>query len=655
MGMTTARRRATTGRVLAAGAAVLLASAAPPPDGATPPAAVAAAPLPVEVFAALPTMESPSLSPDGTRIASKMAVAGNQYLVVRPLFGDAKPAIARLGGEVDVNWWSWVGSDWLAIGVGAEQKLAGEPIYITRMLGTNATMTRTNRLDWTRSGQIADTLLWHARDGSPRILFAKQVGIDTIEQTYPSVFEADLSTGRTHRIVGGQADVYNWYADSAGTVRMGWRYNDRSRKGTLLYRATADDSFKAIAVQRRNDEEGVLAPELFRADGGAIALDDADGHNAVYELSLPDLKRGKKLFGVDGYDVDDVIADATGADIAGVSYTGQGRRTEWLAPALREVQANLDKAVGVGNARIVSWNADRTRFLVALGGPSQAGGIYYFDVDDGRLQLVAWQNQAIKNRRLSPVSTIRYAARDGTPIEAVLTLPRSRPPKNLPLIVMPHGGPFARDAEDWDWWAQYLAESGYAVVQPNYRGSSGYGTAFAKLGEGQWGLKMQDDLDDVVGDLAKRGIADPKRVCMVGASYGGYAAMRAAQRGNGLYRCAVSYAGVSDLAELRRYDAKFLNGNGRGDWLKRQAPDFRAISPRYGAASFSIPILMVHGRMDRRVPVRQSQLMASALKDAGKPYDYVEQPLADHFFSRSEDRLDFLKRMKAFLDRYNPA
>ena len=136
-------------------------------------------------------------------------------------------------------------------------------------------------------------------------------------------------------------------------------------------------------------------------------------------------------------------------------------------------------------------------------------------------------------------------------------MPRGRGTKNLPLIVMPHGGPFARDSESWDWWSQYLAELGYAVIQPNYRGSSGYGTAFAKKGQGEWGLKMQDDLDDAVAWLAKEGIADPKRACMVGASYGGYAAMRAAQRDGAHYRCTVCYAGVSGLQAMQRSELRF--------------------------------------------------------------------------------------------------
>ena len=249
---------------------------------------------------------------------------------------------------------------------------------------------------------------------------------------------------------------------------------------------------------------------------------------------------------------------------------------------------------------------------------------------------------------------VSYPARDGTSIEAVLTLPREREPKNLPVFIMPHGGPFERDEESYDWWTQYLAELGYAVIQPNYRGSSGYGRDFSALGEGEWGLKMQDDLNDALAWAGKQGIVDPKRACVIGASYGGYAAMRAAQRDGALYRCAVSYAGVSDLGALARYDSSFLGGDLRKKWLRKQAPDFRAVSPRFYASAFSAPILIAHGVEDKRVPVRQSRMMADELKHAGKRYEYLEQPLGDHHFSRAEDRLQFLKAMKAFLDKYNP-
>jgi len=203
--------------------------------------------------------------------------------------------------------------------------------------------------------------------------------------------------------------------------------------------------------------------------------------------------------------------------------------------------------------------------------------------------------------------------------------------------------------------AQYLAETGYAVIQPDYRGSSGYGTAFVKSGEGEWGLKMQDDLVDAIGYLATEGIADPRRVCIAGASSGGYAALRAAQRDAASYRCAISYAGVSDLAGIKRHDAQFLNGKTLGRYWSKRTPDLRSVSPRFGAEQVSIPVLLVHGKADRRVPVKPSRQMAEALRAAGKPYDYIAQLLGDHHFPRGEDRLQFPKAMGAFPAKYNLA
>ena len=298
--------------------------------------------------------------------------------------------------------------------------------------------------------------------------------------------------------------------------------------------------------------------------------------------------------------------------------------------------------------------------IVHVGSADQPGTYYYYDTSAGVMSSLSKISQNFgPGIHLSPVRTIRYKARDGLEITAVLTLPAGRDPKNLPLILMPHGGPFARDSEEWDWWVQFLAYRGYAVLQPNYRGSSGYGTALAEKGEGQWGLAMQDDLNDAVDWAVKEGIADAKRVCIVGASYGGYAAMRGAQRDGGRYRCAISYAGVSDLSAMMRYDGRFLNHGTRKDWMKQQAPDFASVSPINFAGQLSTPILLMHGRKDRRVQVSQSREMAEKLKAAGKiagrDYIYVEQPLADHFFSRQADRLDFLQRMDAFLKEHNPA
>lgn len=282
-------------------------------------------------------------------------------------------------------------------------------------------------------------------------------------------------------------------------------------------------------------------------------------------MSLPDLKLGRRLYGLDRYDIDSVHLNPARDGVEGVGVTERYGRTVWLDPRLAKLQAEADTALGSRRGRFVQWNRDRTKFLVRVGNASQAGALFCWDPAEGVMRRIDGINDALKGRTLNLVRTVEYKARDGTAVEAILTLPRNRFARALPIIVMPHGGPFARDAEEWDWWTQFLAESGYLVIQPNYRGSSRYGSAFAKLGRGQWSLKMQDDRDDALAWTAKEGIANPKRACMVGASYEGYAAMCATQRGGGLYRCAVSYAGVSDLAAMRRYDSRFLGGKFAGD------------------------------------------------------------------------------------------
>ncbi|MGT2513805.1 alpha/beta hydrolase family protein [Sphingomonas panni] len=635
-----------------------LATALPAQTPAPPATAVdPAARVPITAFAELPLLESPSLSPDGTRVMAKGAVNGRQVLLLTSLVDATQRHTMGAPENTDINWWRWVNDDWVVIGLGAQQDYFGHEIYVTRVLAISTDLKTTRKLDWTNSGVHADNVLWVAHDGSPRILLSKQTGIETEADFNPSVFEIDVSTGKSRRVAEGRPNVYNWYADGEGQVRAAYQYNDSSRSAALLYRANNRDTFRTIARRARKDEDGITIPLTFRADGAsAVAFDDEDGFTSLYEVSLPDLKLGRKLYGLEGYDVDGIVDNQQENDVIGARVTDRHGRSIWFDERLKELQTAIDGSVGDRRARIISWNRDRSRFLIEVGAPSQPGGLYFWDTGNPRMNRIAWNSDTLKSRRLSPVSTIRYAARDGTPIEAVLTMPRHRVgQKNLPLIVLPHGGPSARDSEGWDWWTQYLAEIGYVVIQPNYRGSSGYGVAFAKKGAGEWGLKMQDDLNDAVTHLAKQGIADPKRVCMVGASYGGYAAMRAAQRDGKLYRCAISYAGVSDLAALRRYDSQFLNGRTIGDWLKTQAPDFQLISPRFHAADFSTPILLMHGKVDKRVPVAQSRTLAAELKRAGKPYRYVEQPLGDHFFSRSEDRLQFLSEMTAFLKEHNPS
>ena len=264
---------------------------------------------------------------------------------------------------------------------------------------------------------------------------------------------------------------------------------------------------------------------------------------------------------------------------------------------------------------------------------------------------------------VGPVSMLAYRAADGLERHGVLTLPPGKPAKGLPLVVLPHGGPEARDYPGFDWWAQAFASRGYAVFQPNFRGSSGYGTPFRDAGLGEWGRKMQTDISDGVADLTKTGVVDPKRACIVGASYGGYAALAGVTVQQGLYRCAVSVAGVADLSGMLdqereegapssssalRYWRAFMGVTSSSD--ARLDP----ISPSVQASRADAPILLIHGKDDTVVSIAQSETMERALRRGGKPVELIRMDNEDHWLSREQTRMEMLKAAVAFVEKYNP-
>ena len=305
----------------------------------------------------------------------------------------------------------------------------------------------------------------------------------------------------------------------------------------------------------------------------------------------------------------------------------------------------------------VSESDDHTKYLVTVFG-GRSGYVYaLFDWLTHRATILA----PVYDGLTAPaqVRAISYPAADGLTIPGFLTLPRGPAEKSLPLIVLPHGGPAAADSFDFDWWAQAYAAQGYAVLQPNFRGSA-LDSRFLEAGFGEWGRKMQTDLSDGVRYLASQGVIDPKRVCIVGGSYGGYAALAGVSLYPGVYRCAVSVAGISDLRLFRRRSGTGHLGLVQRYWDRfmgtsdQDDPALIAISPIEHVNSVTVPVLLIHGRDDTVVPYEQSEVMLGALKRAGKSVELLALKHEDHWLSRSETRLQMLEASVAFLKANNP-
>lgn len=609
------------------------------------------------MFGKLPFIVAPEISPSGSRILAQLGIGKQQVLGIVSTTEASKPPVLIGLSDNELIEFGWVNDDWLYARLGDQSVIDGFSVYTTRLVGISADGKTIKPIALREAGQHAEPI-WIAQDGSPRMLVALQKSIYEGTDFWPAVVEADVSTGKIKPVVDPILHISTWIADGKGQVRVGVGTDPRTGKTRVMYRPNSESRFETIVRRDAGSDETLMVPFAFSSDGkSAVTYSNHEGFTWLYALDLQTFTIGEKVVGVAGFDLDGATQNLTRDGLEGVSLTSNRPRRIWMSSHMATLQASLEKAIGKdANPRIISFSKDQKHLIVESGGADQAGVFHYFSAVTGQLRPLAHRNDVLKMDRLGKVSTIKYKASDGVEISAVLTVPRDRPATRLPLIVMPHGGPYGvRDSEAFDWWAQFLATRGYAVVQPNYRGSGGYGRAFEKLGEGQWGTRMQDDLNDVVTHLSGIGLADPGRVCMVGGSYGGYAAMRAAQRDEARYRCAISYAGVSDLVGMKQYDQGFLYGKLSRAFWKEVAQDLKTVSPLNFAEQFGTPILIMHGAKDKRVPVAQSRKLAERLKSLGKPVVYVEQPKGDHHFTREEDRVQFLNEMEAFLKQHNPA
>jgi dipeptidyl aminopeptidase/acylaminoacyl peptidase len=610
--------------------------------------------VPIEALAEVPFITDPEISPDGRHLAARISANGVQKLAVYDLDlpRETPPKFIDSGGGA--AWFSWAGNDRLLLG-GAFFIVAATPksMRLTSLecydLKTGATAA-INAVE----GMLVEQVAFVDPAGRYVLVSSHKANAES-----PSLWRVDLGTGAPVEIQRGIPSMSSWFVDDAGEVRGAIAYGT---SGWTIYRKDASGALRRASEGKfpKGAEAAIDSIGILRGgDTGVIVTNARTGRFGVYRYDLNAQTIGEPIFEHPQVDVTKPQISADGRTVEAVYYDEDVPKVAWLTPELKALQAQIDRTVPGKVNRILNFSRDRNRALIWSGSADDPGLYYIFDRKARRLDAFAAPYDDLVERRLSPVKPIRYTARDGLTIPGYLTLPAGREPKNLPLIVFPHGGPFERDSYAFDPVVQLLANRGYAVLQPNYRGSTGFGRDYVERGYGQWGLKMQDDLDDGVSWLAAQGTIDRRRVCIVGASYGGYAALWGAIRNPEIYRCAVSLAGVTDLKAILKYDSQMLNAP-RYYKLWRQKVegeerrDLAAVSPLQQVSRLNVPVLVAHGERDRTVPVDQSRQLVAALKARGARVTSVFYPGVAHGFTSSEASIDYMKRLEAFLELNNP-
>lgn len=607
-------------------------------------------------FGALPFMSHPKLSPDGKRVLTSAYLGGEKALAVIDLIaGSSASRRISVPDQYDLVWYRWAGDQRILMSVGRSIKYFGDDAYSTRLLAFDLGTNQAKFIGRREQGLEGDNVIHVDREGRWLLLSIQKTIYD-----YPSVWRVDLDTLDMKEVVRQWPGVWDWFADTSGTVRAGLGY--QRRNWWLVYRKNEKDSFsKIIRSTLDADQEGQIEQfvPLDGSDAGYAIANTRTGRYGLYKYDFATDTIGEAIFEHAEVDIDH-FHQSTAGEITAVYYTDDRSRIAWLDPKMKAVQAKIDQALPNRINRVVSFSRDDSKMLVWTGSASDPGAYYYYDQDQDAMKLLVRPFSKLSGKPLVPMESTKYAARDGLEIPAYLTLPRDVEPKALPLVIMPHGGPFLRDAWGYDVWAQFLASRGYAVLQPNFRGSTGYGRAFVEKGHGQWGRAMQDDLDDGVKWLVAQGKVDGKRVCIMGGSYGGYAALWAAARNPEIYRCAISFAGISDLAAMMRYDRRQFSAtryyrNWREKVQGEKAFDLDTVSPLYAAERINIPLLIAHGSEDEIVPMSQSKKLHEALAKRKHEHVYVIYEGEGHGFDSPENATNFLERVEQFLGTHNPA
>jgi dipeptidyl aminopeptidase/acylaminoacyl peptidase len=618
-------------------------------------------------FGAREAVVAANLSPDGSSILYLTPGPGPKtYAVITNVeSGKSQTLVSTDGSPESLQWCNYSGPQRVVCSIAGNVDITGNLIGFRRLVsmttdGADAKLlgkpVRYNQaslhtidarvLDW-RGGQDGKILM--AREYEPTVVTGATIG-DRREGL--GIDLVDTATLKSETLEPPKEEAQGYMTDGRGHIRI-MEVVDYSR-GKMqpltkyMYRTQGSRDWRTLVQYQEKDFE----PLEVDADLDSLyALKKKDGRFALYRIKLDGTLAETFIAADPKVDIDGVIRVGQGQRVVAYYVAGDKPRTVYFDPEFRALNASLGKALP--NSPIIHFvdmTTDGRKMLIYAGSDNDPGRYYVFDRDRKTLTPGMIERPELEGHALAQMTPVTVTARDGAQIPAYLTLPPGKNPKNLPAIVMPHGGPSARDYWDFDWLSQFFAARGYAVIQPEYRGSEGYGDQWLNInGFRNWTTSMADIADSAKW-LGSQGIANPDRIAIVGWSYGGYAALQSAVAYPALYKGVVAIAPVTDLATLKK-DYSFYGTNeyienfiGSGAYISQG-------SPLRNAGAIRVPVLLVHGDLDTNVKFHQSQMMYDRLKSLGRDVEFLTYPGLDHQLRDASVRSQFLAKAAELLDK----
>lgn len=502
-----------------------------------------------------------------------------------------------------------------------------------------------NRDRWPQvfNPQVQDRVMSWLVDDPENIL----VQLNRDSHNRPTVYRVNIYTNHLSRVQRPRSMIRRWYATHEGNVRLAIGYKHNRDPQTFYVRGRKLTEFTTPAYK----SEIPPGPLGFSADEQFVFLRMTNGkdRHGIYRVRLATGEVVESIYEDPDFDVfGGLIAHPETGEPVGVNYLRHHPTLVLFDARLKALFERISTTLPGEHIRLLSSDQGYEKFIIYnYGGVSPR--YFLYDRETASATLIGKDFPSLADDDVVDLQPVRYASRDGVEIPAYMALPKGEGPH--PTVLLPHGGPYARDSAEFDPWVQFMVNRGIAVLKPNYRGSVGYGQVHMQAGYKEWGMRMQEDLLDGLAWMVDQEYAAPERACVVGASYGGYTALVSAYKFSQQVSCAVSLAGISDLERMvqRLYNFDLAERNRERIQEDRQ---LRVNSPILQAEHFSVPVLLLHGTRDTVVRVTQSRRLAQKLKEFGKPHRYVEQPMGDHFMSMSHQRRQFFKEMSTFLDEH---